>query len=68
MDPAHAPWHFARTFLEVFPKYNPHGEKVSLWTESFRWMYDPVYTNFFQTQNEKGLNGSITAPGPIWFI
>jgi carboxypeptidase C (cathepsin A) len=60
---AHALWHFLQTFLEEFPAYKPHDEKVSLWTESYGGKYGPSFTHFFQTQNEKISNGTICAPG-----
>ncbi|MCJ1390327.1 hypothetical protein MMC18_003186 [Xylographa bjoerkii] len=60
---AHAIWHFAQTFLEEFPKYEPHDERISLWTESYGGKYGPVFAEFFRTQNERIINGSIRGPG-----
>jgi len=60
---AHAIWHFAQTWFEEFPFYKPEDEKVSLWTESYGGKYGPAMTSFFQDQNEKIANGTITTPG-----
>ena len=60
---ATALWHFAQTWFEEFPFYKPHNERVSIWTESYGGKYGPVFSKFFQTQNEKISNGTIRGPG-----
>ncbi|RDW63714.1 hypothetical protein BP6252_11259 [Coleophoma cylindrospora] len=59
---AHAFWHFAQTWFEEFPFYKPTDEKVSLWTESYGGHYGPGFIKFFQQQNEKIANGTISGP------
>jgi carboxypeptidase C (cathepsin A) len=60
---AHAIWHFAQTWFEEFPFYKPEDEKIHLWTESYGGQYGPGFMRFFQEQNEKIKNGSISGPG-----
>jgi carboxypeptidase C (cathepsin A) len=60
---SHAIWHFAQTWFEEFPFYKPVDEKISLWTESYGGRYGPRFTRFFQEQNEKIANGTISEPG-----
>lgn len=35
-----------------FPKYGPNGDKFSIWSESYRGHYAPVYSDFFEKQND----------------
>ena len=60
---AHALWHFVQTWFEEFPFYKPKDEKVHLWTESYGGIYGPYFFSFFQQQNEKIANGTISEPG-----
>ncbi|RDW62504.1 hypothetical protein BP5796_10806 [Coleophoma crateriformis] len=60
---AHALWHFAQTWFTEFPKYKPNDDRISLWTESFGGHYGPGFWKFFQQQNEKISNGTITEEG-----
>ena len=60
---AHAIWHFAQTWFEEFPFYKPNDEKISIWTESYGGKYGPWFASFFEEQNEKIENGTITTPG-----
>lgn len=60
---SHALWHFAQTWFEEFPFYKPDDEKIHLWTESYGGIYGPAFMGFFQEQNEKIANGTITEPG-----
>ena len=60
---AHAIWHFAQTWFEEFPFYKPNDEKISIWTESYGGKYGPAFTSFFEEQNDKIANGTITTPG-----
>ncbi|KAL4788087.1 Alpha/Beta hydrolase protein [Aspergillus varians] len=65
---ARALWHFAQTWFSEFPAYKPHDDRVSIWTESYGGRYGPSFTAFFQEQNEKIANGSLTAPGESHYI
>ncbi|KAL2003970.1 hypothetical protein VTN02DRAFT_1266 [Thermoascus thermophilus] len=58
---ARALWHFAQVWFSEFPAYKPHDDRVSIWTESYGGRYGPSFTAFFQEQNEKIKNGTITA-------
>src|ERR1700712_734899 len=57
---ARALWHFAQTFFQEFPDYKPNDNRISVWTESYGGRYGPASIAYFQQQNEKILNGSIT--------
>ncbi|KAJ5908407.1 hypothetical protein N7495_001089 [Penicillium taxi] len=61
-------WHFAQTWFSEFPHYKPHDDRVSIWTESYGGRYGPSFAAFFQEQNERITNGSITAPGESHYI
>ncbi|OQD88259.1 hypothetical protein PENANT_c004G06366 [Penicillium antarcticum] len=61
-------WHFAQTWFSEFPEYKPHDDRVSIWTESYGGRYGPSFTAFFQEQNEKITNGSITNPEDSHYI
>ncbi|KAL3488298.1 Alpha/Beta hydrolase protein [Aspergillus germanicus] len=65
---ARALWHFAQTWFEEFPAYKPHDDRVSIWTESYGGRYGPAFTAFFQEQNEKIANGSLSTPGASHYI
>ncbi|KAL2833105.1 Alpha/Beta hydrolase protein [Aspergillus pseudoustus] len=65
---ARALWHFAQTWFEEFPAYKPHDDRVSIWTESYGGRYGPAFTAFFQEQNEKIADGSLTTPGASHYI
>jgi len=60
---AHAVWHFAQTWFFEFPHYKPHDGRISLWTESYGGRYGPTFARFFQEQNEKIRNGTISEKG-----
>lgn len=62
-ETAHAIWHFAQTWFEEFPFYKPNDEKISIWTESYGGKYGPAFASFFEEQNDKIANGTITTPG-----
>lgn len=57
---AKALWHFAQVFFTEFPDYKPNNNRISIWTESYGGRYGPATAAFFQEQNEKILNGTIT--------
>ena len=60
---AHAMWHFLQTWLFEFPHYQPDDGKVSLWAESYGGRYGPGFFRFFQEQNKRLANGSLSHPG-----
>lgn len=60
---ARALWHFAQTFFQEFPDYKPNDNRISIWTESYGGKYGPEYTAFFQQQNQRIANGSLTTKG-----
>jgi carboxypeptidase C (cathepsin A) len=57
---ARALWHFAQTFFQEFPDYKPNDNRISIWTESYGGRYGPAFTSYFQQQNQKIANGTIT--------
>ncbi|KAF1991946.1 alpha/beta-hydrolase [Aulographum hederae CBS 113979] len=66
---AQASWHFLQGFLSAFPQYNPgvradgnetNPAGVNLFAESYGGMYGPAFANFFQEQNEKRSNGTLS--------
>ncbi|OJJ48898.1 hypothetical protein ASPZODRAFT_90893 [Penicilliopsis zonata CBS 506.65] len=57
---AKALWHFAQIWLTEFPEYKPADERVSIWTESYGGRYGPSFTAYFQEQNERIADGSLT--------
>lgn len=61
-------WHFAQTWFSEFPAYKPNDDRVSIWTESYGGRYGPSFTAFFQEQNEKIKNGTLTAAGESHYI
>ncbi|RDW78733.1 putative carboxypeptidase S1 [Aspergillus mulundensis] len=65
---ARALWAFAQTWFTEFPAYKPHDDRVSIWTESYGGRYGPSFTAFFQEQNEKIANGSLTSAGESHYI
>lgn len=62
---ARALWHFAQTFFQEFPDYRPNDNRISIWTESYGGRYGPAYTAYFQQQNQRIANGSLTTKGEI---
>ncbi|EPS34349.1 hypothetical protein PDE_09313 [Penicillium oxalicum 114-2] len=61
-------WHFAQTWFSEFPEYKPHDDRVSIWTESYGGRYGPAFTAFFQEQNEKIQNKTLTAASESHYI
>jgi len=66
---AHATWHFLQSFLAAFPQYNPGVRPnstnistagVNLFAESYGGKYGPVFATFFEEQNAKRENGSLS--------
>jgi carboxypeptidase D len=61
-------WHFAQTWFSEFPEYKPNDDRVSIWTESYGGRYGPAFAAFFQEQNEKIKNRTLTAAGESHYI
>jgi carboxypeptidase D len=67
-DAARSLWHFAQTWFSEFPEYKPNDDRVSIWTESYGGRYGPSFSAFFQEQNEKIKNRTLTAAGESHYI
>lgn len=67
-DAARSLWHFAQTWFSEFPEYKPNDDRVSIWTESYGGRYGPSFSAFFQEQNEKIKNKTLTAAGESHYI
>ncbi|KAL9619884.1 MAG: hypothetical protein Q9160_005531 [Pyrenula sp. 1 TL-2023] len=65
---ARALWHFAQTFFQEFPGYQPNDNRISIATESYGGRYGPAYTAFFEEQNQKIENGTWTEVGEMYII
>ncbi|KAM5472457.1 putative carboxypeptidase D [Microsporum audouinii] len=61
-------WHFAQVWFQEFPEYKPNNDKVSIWTESYGGRYGPAFTSYFQEQNEKIKNHTITEEGEMHIL
>jgi carboxypeptidase C (cathepsin A) len=66
---ARAAWHFLQSFLSAFPQYNPGVQPnsssisttgVNLFAESYGGIYGPTFANFFEEQNARRANGSLS--------
>ncbi|KJF60508.1 carboxypeptidase S1 [Coccidioides immitis RS] len=68
MNAARSLWHFAQVWFQEFPEYRPNDDRVSIWTESYGGRYGPSFAAFFQEQNEKIRNGTITRDGEMHLI
>ena len=55
---AFALWHFAQTWFQEFPFYQPNDNRISIATESYGGRYGPGFTSFFEAQNQKIANGT----------
>ncbi|PYH42005.1 putative carboxypeptidase S1 [Aspergillus saccharolyticus JOP 1030-1] len=60
VNAARALWVFAQTWFSEFPEYQPHDDRVSIWTESYGGRYGPAFTAFFQDQNNKIANRTLS--------
>jgi len=65
---ARALWHFAQTWFQEFPAYKPNNDAISIFTESYGGRYGPAFTAFFEEQNERIANHSITEKGETYII
>lgn len=61
-------WQFSQVFFQEFPDYMPNDNRISIWTESYGGRYGPAFTSFFQEQNIRIQNGSITNPADKYYI
>ncbi|MCJ1263033.1 hypothetical protein MMC22_002903 [Lobaria immixta] len=57
---ARALWHFAQSWFQEFPAYKPNNDKISIFTESYGGRYGPAFSAFFEEQNERIANKTIT--------
>ncbi|KAL6708977.1 hypothetical protein ACN47E_002104 [Coniothyrium glycines] len=66
---ARACWHFLQGFLSAFPQYNPgthpnsttvEPTAVHLFTESYGGLYGPTFADYFEDQNDRRMNESIS--------
>ncbi|KAI0444450.1 carboxypeptidase S1 [Xylaria telfairii] len=51
-------WHFAQTWFQEFPAYQPNDSRISLATESYGGRYGPAFLSYFEEQNQKIENGT----------
>ncbi|KLU91633.1 carboxypeptidase S1 [Magnaporthiopsis poae ATCC 64411] len=65
---AMALWHFFQVFLTEFPGYQPKDDRFSIATQSYGGRYGPAMAGFFELQNERIRNGTLSgssAPNKI---
>ncbi|KAL8918927.1 MAG: hypothetical protein Q9172_005195 [Xanthocarpia lactea] len=65
---ARAMWHFAQTWFQEFPAYKPNNSAISIFTESYGGRYGPAFATFFEEQNERIANESISDQGEEFII
>jgi carboxypeptidase C (cathepsin A) len=65
---ARALWHFSQTFFQEFPAYMPNDNRISIWTESYGGKYGPAFTAFFQEQNQKIANRTLSDPSESYIM
>ncbi|KAF2247337.1 alpha/beta-hydrolase [Trematosphaeria pertusa] len=53
-------WHFMQAWMQGFPEYQSKSNSFSIWGESYAGHYAPVYAAYFEQQNDRIANGSIT--------
>lgn len=61
-------WHFAQTWFQEFPAYKPNNSAISIFTESYGGRYGPAFAAFFEEQNERIANESISDEGEEFII
>ncbi|KAL8670452.1 MAG: hypothetical protein Q9168_005012 [Polycauliona sp. 1 TL-2023] len=61
-------WHFAQTWFQEFPAYKPNNSAISIFAESYGGRYGPAVAAFFQEQNERITNESISGEGEQFLI
>ncbi|KAK3707558.1 hypothetical protein LTR37_012053 [Vermiconidia calcicola] len=67
---AQATWHFLQSWLATFPTYNPATRPnttveadavgINLFAESYGGKYGPAFATYFEEQNRRRLNGSLS--------
>ena len=57
-----------RTLLKCFPAHKPNNSAINIFAESYGGRYGPAVTSFFEEQNERILNGSLTDTGETHVI
>ncbi|KAL8772750.1 MAG: hypothetical protein Q9209_002095 [Squamulea sp. 1 TL-2023] len=65
---ARALWHFAQTWFQEFPAYKPNNSAISIFTESYGGRYGPAFAAFFEEQNERIANETISDEGEEYII
>ncbi|KAL8801144.1 MAG: hypothetical protein Q9182_004649 [Xanthomendoza sp. 2 TL-2023] len=65
---ARAMWHFAQTWFQEFPAYKPNNSAISIFTESYGGRYGPAFAAFFEEQNMRIANKSISEEGEEYII
>ena len=65
---ARALWHFTQTWFQEFPDYKPNNDAISIFTESYGGRYGPAFTAFFEEQNMRIANGTISEKGDSFVI
>ncbi|GKT77412.1 carboxypeptidase S1 [Colletotrichum tofieldiae] len=57
-------WHMLQGFLGAFPQYNPPNNSslgINLFAESYGGKYAPVFSDVWETQNERRQNGTLSS-------
>lgn len=71
---ARAVWHMLQGFLGAFPQYNPglHPNEtksgavgINLFTESYGGKYGPAFAEYWEEQNDKLKNGTLSQNGTL---
>ncbi|KAL8700597.1 MAG: hypothetical protein Q9201_005361 [Fulgogasparrea decipioides] len=65
---ARALWHFAQTWFQEFPAYKPNNDAISIFTESYGGRYGPAFAAFFEEQNMRIANQTITEDSTEFII
>ncbi|GBF61418.1 carboxypeptidase S1 homolog A [Trichophyton mentagrophytes] len=68
VNAARSIWHFAQVWFQEFPEHKPNNNKISIWTESYGGRYGPSFASYFQEQNEKIKNHTITEEGEMHIL
>ncbi|DAA79308.1 TPA_exp: Serine carboxypeptidase A [Trichophyton benhamiae CBS 112371] len=68
VNAARSIWHFAQVWFQEFPEHKPNNNKISIWTESYGGRYGPSFASYFQEQNEKIKNHTITKEGEMHIL
>lgn len=52
-------WHFLQNWLQNFPQYNPKGNGLNLFAESYGGKYGPQFFAYFEEMNRKREEGRL---------